>query len=402
MASNIDDKPQLTEHETLAINTKQANLDLLQEDIESDNYEGLSISIVLVYLAMCIGNFCQLFQLVASGAYRIQLTATVGGASTSIWVLQCLAFISTITAPMTAQFADIWGRKWVVVFLSALNCLGVLIVSRANSMTMVIAGQVLSGIGFGAQSLYYAIPSEIIPRQYRPIAQGGINIVIAISGVTSLLGGAVLVQTGPDGWRLLWYILVGLLALTVMLTSFFYNPPPRPQSQKLTSREKLHQLDWIGYALLTIGILFFSMALTWFDNPYPWSNVHVVAPFVVGTVGLIGLGCYNGFFKNDGLFHHALFKKDRNFALALFCIAVEGATFMGANSFFVLEMLVFFETSLLRAALRYCIFFIAMVFGAGFAAIYDSFTKTIRLPTVVSYAMIVLFDGKGLFLSRTI
>lgn len=390
----MDDKPHFTEHDPPATDRQQANLDPLQEEIESDNYEGLNLRIILVYLAMCIGNFCQLFQLVASGAYRIQLTATVGGSGASIWVLQCLVIIGTVTAPMTAQFADIWGRKWLVVCLSALNCVGVLIVSRANSMTMVIAGQVLSSIGFGAQSLYYAIPSEIVPRQYRPMAQGGINIVIAMSGITSLLAGAVLVQRSPEGWRVMWYILAGLLAFMVALTVLFYNPPPRPLSLKMTTREKLRQLDWVGYALLIFGIVLFSMALTWSDNPYSWTNAHIIAPFVIGTICLLGLACYEGLFKKDGLFHHTLFKKDRNFALALFCIAVEGATFAGANTFFVVEMLVFFETSFLRAALRYSIFFIAMMFGAGFAAVYDSFTKTIRLPTAVSYGLIVVFDGK--------
>lgn len=389
----MDDKPHFTEHDHPATDPQ---LDVLQEDIQTENYGGLNLSIIMVYLAMCVGNFCQLFQLVASGAYRFQLTATVGGAGASIWVLQCLVILGTMTAPMTAQFADIWGRKWLVVSLSTLNCLGVVIVSRANSMAMVITGQVLSGVGFGAQSLYYAIPSEIIPRQYRPIAQGGINIVIAISGVTSLLAGAVLVQSSPEGWRVMWYILAGSLAFMVILTVLFYHPPPRPLSLKLTTQEKLQQLDWIGYALLIFGILLFSMALTWSDNPYTWTDAHIIAPFIVGTISLLCLACYNGIFQKEGLFHHTLFKKDRNFALALFCIAVEGATFAGANTFFVVEMLVFFETSLLRAALRYSIFFIAMIFGAGFAAVYDSFTKTIRLPTAASYGLIVVFDGESL------
>ena len=197
-----------------------------------------------------------------------------------------------------------------------------------------------------------------------------------------------------DGFRIFWYITGGFLGLSAIICALLYNPPVRPLQSSLTQKQKLRQLDWIGYALLTVGIVLFAMGLVWSDNPYSWKNAHILAPFVIGLLLLIGLGVHQTLFKKDGMFHHGLFKNDRNFAISLVCIFIEGMSFFAANAFFPLEMSVLFETDPIRVGLRYAIAFFSAIAMSAAIAVYCLMTKRIRWVTVLAFVFLVVFYGR--------
>lgn len=192
--------------------------------------------------------------------------------------------------------------------------------SRAISMDMAIAGNILASMSTASQPLLFAVASEILPRRYRPAAQAGINAIFALGGIAALLVGAACVRDYHEGWRVVRYINTGLFASAGLITSLFYNPPPRILQVTLTLREKLNQLDFVGICVLPIGVTLFVMGLTWSDNPFSWDNAHILGPFILGCVLLIGLVIYEVWFNKTDLFHRDLFSHDRNFAIALFAI----------------------------------------------------------------------------------
>jgi hypothetical protein len=57
-----------------------------------------------------------------------------------------------------------------------MGSVGSLIVSRATSMSMVIAGTGVIGIAFGAQPLLHAVASEVLPRRWRSWAQACVSL----------------------------------------------------------------------------------------------------------------------------------------------------------------------------------------------------------------------------------
>lgn len=261
-------------------------------------------------------------------------------------------------------------------------------------MGMAIAGEAICGLGFGTQPLLYTVASEILPRRYRPIAQGGMNVAINMAGAFGLLVGSVIIKEHSEGFRIYWYLSAGLMGVSALVCFLLYNPSPRPLQLSLTLNEKLERLDWVGYFLLVSGIVLFGMALTWSDNPYSWGDAHILAPFVLGLAFLLGLAIHNGFYKRNGLFHHALFKKDRNFALAMLAMFVEGMSFFAANNFFALEMSLLFETDPVRVGLRFSIVFFTAILSASCVATYASAKKDIRTPTVLSFVAFLIFDGQ--------
>jgi MFS family permease len=259
---------------------------------------------------------------------------------------------------------------------------------------MAIAGEAICGIVYGSQPLLYAVVSEILPRKYRPAAQGGVNASLAAGGIVALLAGSAMIKNYKDGFRIFWYFVAAILAVSAIICAICYNPPPRPLQLRLTQKQKLGHLDFVAYILLAIGTVLFVMGLSWGDNPYPWTDAHVLAPLLVGAAILAAFLIYEIKFKKDGLLHHGLFREDRNFAICLFVMFVDGMAFFAANNYYAFEVSVLYETDPIRVGLRFCMVFFGSIVSSLAIAVYASITKQVRLPIVVSFALFVVFFGK--------
>lgn len=305
-----------------------------------------------------------------------------------------MTIVNLALAPPVAQAADYWGRKPFLMVSVIPALIGSIILSRATSIGMAIAGNVLASVSTASQPLLFAIASEILPRRYRPAAQAGINAIFAFGGIFALLAGAAINKDYHEGWRIIWYINIGLFGSAGLITFFFYNPPPRILQVTLTLREKLNRLDWVGICVLPIGVTLFVMGLSWSDNPFSWNNGHILGPFIIGCALLIGLVFYEVRINKSGLFHRDLFNHDRNFGIALFAIFVEGISFFAANNFFPTEVSILFETNPVMVGLRFSIVFVASLIGGFVASLYSSWSKQIRWPLVASFVSFAIFYGK--------
>ena len=259
-------------------------------------------------------------------------------------------------------------------------------------MSMAIAGQVIAGLSYGAQPLVHAIPSEVLPRRIRPFAQACVNLAAAFGTSVGLLVGGALTRHNPSGFRTFWYITAGLYAASALACAVLYNPPLRELQTSMTQREKLARLDWIGFVLLSGGLVLFCMSLVWSQNPYPWSNAHVLAPFIIGLVLSAGLVWYETKIRKDGMFHHALFKRGRNFALALGCVFVEGLVFFSVNGYFAFEVGTLYEHDTLLVSVRYSIGFITFGFSTTLTAMYCSRAKRVKFPAAFGFALFLAYS----------
>ena len=308
---------------------------------------------------------------------------------------QGLVILTALLGPPISQAADYWGRKWFIVVLSTFGVVGSIVVSRADSMGQAIAGEVIIGVAYGCQPLLFAIGSEILPRRVRPAAQAGLNISGALGAIVALLAGSALTSTNPFGFRAFWYISTGIFAASTIICAILYNPPLRPLQTQLSMGEKLARLDWVAYALLASGITLFVMGLSWGDNPYAWKDAHVLAPLIVGIVILLGLAAHQTFIKKDGLVHHRLFQKDRNFAICFFAFFMDGVIFWAANNYFPFAIQVLYETNALLVGLHFCVTFLVALAASFFIAYFSSKTKLLREPLVAAFLAFTLFFGES-------
>ena len=337
--------------------------------------------------------FTQITYLSGASALSRDIAAVVGGSDKSSWIGNSIPIIAVVLSPPISQAADLWGRKWFLVGSTVTGFVGCIIISRTTSMPMAIAGAVFAALSFAAQPLLLAIPSEVVWRRVRPAVQAAANITAALGVVFGLLvGGALTRHEHPERFRTYWYIVSGLYIASAIACALLYNPPPRELQKRLTQREKLRSLDWIGYALLSTGLVLFCLAMFWSQNPYHWTNAHVLATFLIGICLSACLVLYETKYRKDGMFHHSLFSRSRNFALALGCIFVEGLAFFTGLYYYPYQIGALYTSDPLLGGLRLSMSFLVALPPTGLVGWYCTRKKILRVPVLFSFVGFTLFN----------
>ncbi|KAK5047654.1 hypothetical protein LTR84_006319 [Exophiala bonariae] len=348
---------------------------------------------IILMTAVVGAYFAQVFHIVGTGFLTNTITGAIGGADLGTWLTSSLTIILTALGPCVCQGADLWGRKWLVVVLNCAGCVGTLVLSRSNTIGMAIGGQVISGFAHASQPVIHAVASEIIPRRHRPIAQAAINTAAGLGGVGGLLAAGALTSSDPFGFRIYFYIAAAIYGLATLAFALLYNPPKRDLQVDLTLRQKLDRLDFVGYVLLVVGSVLLCYGLTSSAGQSSWTSAEVLAPLLIGAFVLGLFGVYEWRFRKDGLVHHQLFSRGRNFAVAQLCIFTEGMVFFSSNSYYAAEVVLVYNKSSFRAGLYYSVAWFALIVAAWVAGTYCSWSRTVRLPTMVAFFSFCLFGG---------
>lgn len=227
----------------------------------------------LVVFAVSLIYAVHVMNLVGLGTYSRDIVAVIGGAETSSWLIGVNVIMVVVFGPPFSQAADFWGRRWFLIVPTFCGGIGSIIMSRATSMDMALAGQCIVGVSYGAQPLLHAVASEVLTHRNRVAAQAAVNAGSGLGGIAGLLIGAVMMSNGnSEGFRNYWYMTAAIYLVATVVTVIFYTPPLRHLQIELSFREKVKRLDWIGYALLGSGLVLFMMALFWAQNPCEWTT----------------------------------------------------------------------------------------------------------------------------------
>ncbi|KAG9665024.1 hypothetical protein KCU95_g6703, partial [Aureobasidium melanogenum] len=242
-----------------------------QEGLILDNDAGIR-GVVLI-------PFSGLINIIGAGALARYIVADIGGSDKSVWLSQVSAITVTLLGPAIAQATDLWGRKWFVVSTTLLGFAGFLVVSRATTINVAIAGEILAALGYSSQALLNAIASEILPRRYRPAAQGGLGLTSGLEAAFSLLLGFYLstLQSSTAVWAYPVFLGLGLDAAISNVTTIAQLSAP-PALIAVTSG-------------LIAGVRSFggSVALPIFNSVYKSTSSKHIGPNVIAAVVPLGL-----------------------------------------------------------------------------------------------------------------
>jgi MFS family permease len=122
--------------------------------------------------------------------------------------------------PVISSVSDTFqARKIILVGSSLISLVGAAIAPGAHSMNRLIVAQTLIGVGFASVPLAYCVPSEILPRRWRPsefrrpispacfadrrsVAQAGMNIAASVGAIMGPMVIGSFVNDDPvNGWR---------------------------------------------------------------------------------------------------------------------------------------------------------------------------------------------------------
>lgn len=186
--------------------------------------------------------------------------------------------------------ADIFGRRWLTLFIVSVYTLGSGICGGATSGTMLITGRAVQGIGSrGINMIINVIISNLVPLRERG---NYISIILTVYAVGTSLGpfvGGILVER--SSWRWVFYINLPVGGVALILLFLFLRLKMR---KGMTFVEKVKRIDFIGNAILIAATVSTLYSLTYGGTLYKWSDARVITSLVFGLLGLVLFGVYEG------------------------------------------------------------------------------------------------------------
>lgn len=257
--------------------------------------------------------------------------ADIGGTDRWIWfVLANLLSLASV-CPFVGSISDLMGRRYVAILGACFLIVGMIICSTAKTMNVFIGGMVFSGIGAGINELTaLAVTSELAPTSKRG-KYVAVLIFTIVPFCPSVLWGQLIASHSTWRWIGLFCGLWAFIGL--VLTACFYFPPPRVNSQGMSRREVLGQIDYVGGLLSVSGMLLFMMGMQWGGYQYPWSSAHVLAPLILGVVLLVAFVLWEAYGAKHPMFPKRLRQDPRILGLTLVITFISGANFFSILMF---------------------------------------------------------------------
>ncbi|CAK7235759.1 hypothetical protein SCUCBS95973_009376 [Sporothrix curviconia] len=214
--------------------------------------------------------------------------ADIGPNANLTWVSMSYLLTSSIGLIIVGRVTDIFGRRWWFIGGNAVGTVGAVVCAAAPNIPALIAGETLIGIGASVQLSYAFAVGEIVPLEWRFLAQAYVFVWgIPGSGLAPAISYAFIYQTAA-GWRGIFYFLIALNAATTLLFFFFYHPPTfRMKHAAASKMQFVKHFDYLGILLVTLGLLLFLMGISWGGTLHPWKSAAVIATIVLGFLVIV-------------------------------------------------------------------------------------------------------------------
>ncbi|EAS30224.3 MFS transporter [Coccidioides immitis RS] len=183
-----------------------------------------------------------------------------------------------------ASISNAFGRKPPLYVSIALFFIGSIIFAVAQNMSTIIAGRVLQGLGGGGiDVLVQVILADMTTLEERSKYLGLMSIPTAIGNIMGPIIGALFATYAT--WRWIGWVNLRFLGIGTPLVFFFLKLRPVPLDATLS--RNLNRLDWIGMALVVVGITIFVVPLSWAGSLFPWVFWQTLLPMFLGVGVLV-------------------------------------------------------------------------------------------------------------------
>jgi EmrB/QacA subfamily drug resistance transporter len=229
---------------------------------------------IIVTAGLMLGMFLAALDTTIVGTAMPSIVGKLGGITLYSWVFSAYLLTSTTTVPIYGKLADLYGRKPLFLFGSALFLLGSIASGASQSMEQLIIFRTLQGLGAGAvQPLVLTIVGDIYALEERAKVQGLISGVWGLSSVVGPAVGGLIVD--HFSWRWVFYINIPFGLTSAILLIFFLK--------ENVERTK-HTLDYTGTLALTGSITALLFAVLQGGTSWAWDSLPSIGLFAVAIL----------------------------------------------------------------------------------------------------------------------
>ena len=200
----------------------------------------------------------------------------LGGFHLFSWVFAVPLLTMAVTIPLYGRLADIYGRKRVFLAGTLIFLTGTTLCGFARSMVVLILFRALQGIGAGAiQPIAVTIIGDIYTPAERARIQGASSAVWGFAAVVGPALSAFLVENVH--WSVVFWVNLPVGIVSIVMFALFLD-------ERVERRD--HRLDYLGGALLIVGIGALMLALVRATSLAPLATIALVG---LGAVALVWL-----------------------------------------------------------------------------------------------------------------
>jgi EmrB/QacA subfamily drug resistance transporter len=195
------------------------------------------------------------------------------------WVVTSYLLAATAATPLFGKLSDIHGRRTIMLLAIGIFILGSLVCALAPSMSILVVGRSLQGLGGGGLiPIAQTIIADLLTPRERPMAQSYTSVVFLSASVLGPVLGGLL--TDHLHWSFIFWINLPLGAIALVMTARALRLLPR--------HDRPHQLDIPGLVLMMSAAVALLLALDWGGTHFRWMSPQVLA-LIGGSAVLWGL-----------------------------------------------------------------------------------------------------------------
>jgi EmrB/QacA subfamily drug resistance transporter len=278
-------------------------------------------SVRVVLLALMIAMMLAMLDNMIVGTAMPTIVGELGGLEHLSWVVTAYTLATAASTPLWGKLGDMYGRKGTFMSSIVLFLIGSALSGMAQDMGQLIGFRAVQGLGAGGLMVgVMAIIGDLIPPRERGKYQGMMAGVMALAMIGGpLVGGTI---TDNWGWRWAFYInlplgVVALGAISVVL----HLPKKRAEAR----------IDYLGAALLTVGITSIVLVTTWGGTEYAWTSARIMELIGIGVAALVGFVFWQTRAAEPVVPLHIF--RSRNFTLMSVIGFITGFVMFGATLF---------------------------------------------------------------------
>src|ERR1700681_3796496 len=252
----------------------------IEQDVWRPSYNPWLIAVVVALAA-----FMEVLDTSIANVALPYMAGNLGASNDqSTWVLTSYLVSNAIVLPISGWLAGAIGRKRFFIICLSIFTVSSLLCGIAPSLGFLLLFRILQGAGGGGlQPMAQAILADTFPPQQRGLAFAlyGITAIMAPT-IGPTLGGWI---TFNYSWRWIFFINLPVGVATWFLVRRFVEDPPYLARVKAAGVK----LDYIGIALLTLGIGALQVLLDKGQEDDWFGSQFITTLVVIAALGLISL-----------------------------------------------------------------------------------------------------------------
>jgi EmrB/QacA subfamily drug resistance transporter len=207
-----------------------------------------------------------------------QVVGDLGGFALFTWVFSIYLLTQTVTIPIYGKFADLYGRKPVLIVGAIIFLAGSAASAAAWNMIALIVFRGIQGLGAGSiMATVNTLAGDLYSVRERARIQGFLSSVWGMAAIIGPTLGGTFAEYASWRWIFLVNLPIGGGAIA-LLTVFL--------REQVTRRR--HRIDFLGAGgvFVSVGLLIFGLLQG--GRAWPWLSVPSIVVFAVAAVLIAG------------------------------------------------------------------------------------------------------------------